>query len=124
MNVIDIVRGEYNIDPDRMYLMGHSMGGFGTWWLGQKHAGLWAAIAPMSGVLPDVDYHLPNLKDVAVHVSIGADENPAWVQASRAQFETMKALGMTVEYFEPAGADHGSMVLPTVPRVLEFFDRH
>ena len=49
MNVIDIVRAEYAIDPDRIYLMGHSMGGFGTWWLGQKHADLWAAIAPMSG---------------------------------------------------------------------------
>jgi hypothetical protein len=36
----------------------------------------------------------------------------------------MKAMGMTAEYFAPAGADHGSMVLPTVPRVLEFFDRH
>jgi predicted peptidase len=124
MNVIDIIRGEYNIDPERTYLMGHSMGGFGTWWIGQKYADLWAAIAPMSGVLPDVDYRLPNLSDVAVHVSIGADENPAWVEASRAQVETMKEMGMTAEYFEPAGANHGSMVLPTVPRVLEFFDRH
>lgn len=124
MNVVDLVREEYNIDPERMYLMGHSMGGFGTWWLGQKYADLWAAIAPMSGVLPDVDYHLQRLGDVAVHVSIGADENPAWVEASRAQVETMKEMGMTVEYFEPAGADHGSMVRPTVPQVLEFFDRH
>jgi predicted peptidase len=124
MNVIDVIRGEYAIDPDRMYLMGHSMGGFGTWWIGQKYADLWAAIAPMSGVLPDVDYHLRRLSDVAVHVSIGSDENPAWVEASRAQVETMMEMGMTVEYFEPVGASHGSMVLPTVPRVLEFFGTH
>jgi predicted peptidase len=58
MNVLDIVRAEYAIDSDRVYLMGHSMGGFGAWWLGQKYADLWAAIAPMSGVLPNVDYHL------------------------------------------------------------------
>src|SRR5262249_15425900 len=29
MNVFDIVRKDYTIDPDRTYLMGHSMGGGG-----------------------------------------------------------------------------------------------
>jgi predicted peptidase len=124
LNVIDIVEREYAIDADRTYLMGHSMGGFGTWWLGQKHAQRWAGIAPMSGVLPNVDYHLPRLSDVAVMVSIGGAETPAWVEASRAQVETMKAMGISVEYFEPEGATHGSMIAPTVPRVLEFFSRN
>lgn len=122
MNVLDLVRVEYNVDPDRIYLMGHSMGGFGTWWLGQKYAARWAAIAPMSGVLPDVDYRLPNLANVAVHVSIGGEETPAWVEASRAQVETMREAGMTAAYYEPDGATHGSMVAPTVPRAFEFFD--
>jgi poly(3-hydroxybutyrate) depolymerase len=123
MNVIDIVRSEYNIDPDRTYLMGHSMGGFGTWWLGQKYADMWAAIAPLSGVLPGVDYHLPRLRDVAVHVSIGGQENPAWVEASRQQVETMEAMGMTVAYAEPVGATHASMIEPTTPEVLEFLSK-
>jgi predicted peptidase len=121
MNVIDIVRGEYAIDADRIYLLGHSMGGFGTWWLGQKHAELWAAIAPMSGVLPNVDYHLARLTDVPVHISIGGQENPDWVAASRQQVETMQAMGMTTGYFEPADATHGSMIAPTLPKALEFF---
>lgn len=124
LNVIDIVRAEYNIDPDRIYLMGHSMGGFGTWWLGQKHAELWSAIAPMSGVLPGVDYRLPRLRGVPAHVSIGAEENPAWVDASRQQVAAMRAMGMTVEYVEPAGATHTSMIAPTVPGIFEFFSRH
>jgi predicted peptidase len=123
MNVLDLVRKEYTIDPDRIYLMGHSMGGFGTWWLGQKYAGTWAAIAPMSGVLPDVDYQLPKLARVPVHVSIGGAETPAWVEASRKLVETMKARGMTVEYAEPAGATHGGMIEPTAPQALEFFAR-
>jgi predicted peptidase len=123
MNTIDLVRKEYKIDPDRIYLMGHSMGGFGTWWLGQKYVDMWAAIAPMSGVLPDIDYQLPKFAKakVAVHVSIGGAENPAWVEASKKEVEKMKAMGMTVTYFEPAGASHQSMIRPTVPQVLEFF---
>ena len=123
MNVLDLVRKEYRIDPNRIYLMGHSMGGFGTWWLGQKHADTWAAIAPMSGVLPNVDYQLPKLVRVPVHVSIGGAETPAWVEASRTLVETMKARGMAVEYAEPAGATHGGMIEPTTPGVLEFFSR-
>jgi len=120
LNVLDLVRREYRIDPRRIYLVGHSMGGFGTWWLGQKHAATWAAIAPMSGVLPNVDYQLPKLKNVPVMVSIGGAENPAWVDASRKQVDAMKALGMTTDYFEPEGATHGGMIAPTTPRVFAF----
>ena len=120
LNVLDLVKREYRIDPRRIYLMGHSMGGFGTWWLGQKYADTWAAIAPMSGVLPNVDYQLPKLKRVPVMVSIGGAENPAWVDASRKQIDAMKALGMTTAYFEPEGATHGGMIAPTTPRVFEF----
>jgi predicted peptidase len=123
LNVLDIVRREYTVDPDRIYLMGHSMGGFGTWWLGQKHADTWAAIAPMSGVLPNVDYQLPKLKAVPVMVSIGGAETPAWVEASRRQVETMKAMGMTTAYFEPEGATHGGMIAPTTPKVFEFLTK-
>lgn len=124
MNVLEIVRSEFNIDENRIYLMGHSMGGFGTWWLGQKYADTWAAIAPLSGVLPAVDYRLPRLRRVPVHVSIGGEENPAWVEASRRLVETMKSLGMTVEYAEPAGETHGSMIGATVPQVFRFFAEH
>ncbi|MEO8466440.1 MAG: alpha/beta hydrolase-fold protein [Gammaproteobacteria bacterium] len=120
LNVLELVKHEYKIDPDRTYLMGHSMGGFGTWWLGQKHADLWAAIAPMSGVLPNVDYQLSKLKSVPVMVSIGGAETPAWVEASRKQVDVMKGMGMTAEYFEPEGATHGGMIAPTTPRVFEF----
>jgi poly(3-hydroxybutyrate) depolymerase len=48
MNVLDIVKKEYSIDNDRVYLMGHSMGGGGTWHLGIKYPELWAAIAPIA----------------------------------------------------------------------------
>jgi predicted peptidase len=124
LNVLEIVRREYTVDADRTYLMGHSMGGFGTWWLGQKYAATWAAIAPMSGVLPNVDYRLPALAAVPVMISIGGAENPDWVDASRRQVDTMKAMGMTVDYFEPAGASHGGMIAPTTPRVFAFLAAH
>jgi predicted peptidase len=124
MNVLDLVRKEYTVDASRVYLMGHSMGGFGTWWLGQKYADTWAAIAPMSGVLPNVDYQIDKLRQVPVQISIGGAETPAWVEASRTLAAAMKAKGMTVGYVEPPGATHSGMIAPTTPQALEFFSTH
>jgi len=44
---LDEVRKLYAIDPDRIYLMGHSIGGRGTWQLAEARPDVWAACAPM-----------------------------------------------------------------------------
>ncbi len=48
LTVLAMVRDAFNVDKDRIYLMGHSMGGFGTFFLGAKHNTLWAGIAPIA----------------------------------------------------------------------------
>jgi predicted peptidase len=123
MNVLALVRQEYNIDADRIYLMGHSMGGMGTYFLGQKHAEIWAAIAPMSSAMAGVDYSWPRLVDVPVHISVGSTETRT-VATSKEQIETLKQMGMTSAYLEVEGGTHMSMIAPAVPRILEFFADH
>ena len=49
LTALALVRGKFNVDADRIYLMGHSMGGFGTFFLGAKHNSVWAGIAPIAG---------------------------------------------------------------------------
>jgi predicted peptidase len=120
MNVLGLVRREYNVDPDRTFLMGHSMGGMGTYVLGQKYAEEWAAIAVMSGTLADATYDLERLRDVAVMLSAGEQET-AVVEAAEAQIEQLQKLGIETSLFVAPGATHGSMVAPTIPKVLEFF---
>ena len=120
MNVLALVTREYNVDPDRTFLMGHSMGGMGTYVLGQKYAEQWAAIAVMSGTLADATYNLERLRNVAVMLSAGEQE-AAVVEAAKAQIEAMRALGITTGLFVAPGATHGSMVAPTIPKVLDFF---
>jgi predicted peptidase len=46
LNVLAMMRKEFNVDENRTYLMAHSMGGAGTYFLGWKHASEWAAIHP------------------------------------------------------------------------------
>lgn len=114
MNVLEIVSREYSVDSDRVYLMGHSMGGMGTYVLGQKYAERWAAIAPMSGTLADATYSLDRLTEVAVMLSAGSTET-ATVAAARAQVEQMNKMGIvTGLWIEPDGT-HGSMIAPTLP---------
>lgn len=45
---LDDVEKRYRVDKSRVYLNGVSMGGYGTWRLGAKHADRFAALVPMS----------------------------------------------------------------------------
>src|SRR5262249_43664986 len=45
LNVLDMIKKDFNVDERRTYLMGHSMGGAGTLYLGVKYPSSWAAIA-------------------------------------------------------------------------------
>ena len=125
LKVVEIVRREYKIDPKRMYLMGHSMGGFGAWFLGQKHLDMWAAIAPMSGInengLKELD--IKKLARKPVLVAVGEQETETVVTSKKA-VAALKAAGGEVTYVEIAGGTHGSMVAPSTARILEFFSKH
>ena len=141
MNVLELVREEYNIDAGRIFLMGFSMGGSGTWYLGAKYADIWAAIAPigagkpspdgfsskplMAGAQPTpaVPYDFEALRDVPVFVCHGALDPRAPVENARAMVQRMKELSMTCEYFEKENAGHGGTIVPSFPKVVDFFNR-
>jgi Prolyl oligopeptidase family len=48
-SVISKTIREYNIDPDRIFIMGHSMGGHLTWRSAMNHGDRYAAFSPQSG---------------------------------------------------------------------------
>jgi poly(3-hydroxybutyrate) depolymerase len=49
MEVLAIVQRRLDVDPDRTYLTGHSMGGHGTWQIGVTFPDRFAAIGPSAG---------------------------------------------------------------------------
>ncbi len=49
MKILESVQGEYSTDTDRIYAMGLSMGGFGTWDLLTRHHDVFAAGVPICG---------------------------------------------------------------------------
>jgi predicted esterase len=48
---IDQAESLFKIDQTRKYLVGHSMGGYGTWSIASKSPGVWAAIGIQAGAL-------------------------------------------------------------------------
>ena len=127
INVLRLVREEYRVDPCRIYLLGHSMGGNGTWTLGARYAEIWAALAPIAGGGTNPgDVSLERLQEQHLPVIVvhGDADRVAPVEASRTMVARLKKLGVNHEYIEVAGGGHGDVVVPNLPRILEFFSRH
>lgn len=53
LELIEAAKRTFDIDPDRICIAGHSMGGDGSWMIGGRNADLFAAAAPLAGsVMP------------------------------------------------------------------------
>ena len=130
MNVLAMIRKEYKIDDKRMYLMGHSMGGAGTLFLGSKHASIWAAIgaeAPAAfSMQNDRAQYLQKLKDAKVAVMIvhGDQDEAVPVANSRAWAATMTEMGLMAEYVEQPGISHGPVIESGMAPIYGFFAKH
>lgn len=122
MNVLDLVRKQYRVDDDRVYILGHSMGGAGAWHLGGKFPERWAALACFAGSgRPEIE---AQMKDVAQFVVHGDEDPTVSVNASRAMVAEMKRLGIEHRYIEVRGGDHNGIVQPHLEAAFDFFDEH
>lgn len=130
MNVLGLVRKAFNVDPNRIYLMGHSMGGGGTWYLGMKHPEMWAALAVGDPAVARGKESLDNLSSLAnvpVIAIQGDADRLVPVATTRQWVDGMKTLGMTYEYIEVPGGDHMTPLARTpenMRRVFDFFDKY
>ena len=124
LNVLAIMREDYNVDEDRIYLIGQSMGGGGTWYLGSKYSDIWAALAPMAPAV----YISPDILETATHLPVmvvmGDADTAVDVEVTRQWVAKMKALGMTHEYIEVAGGSHSSAGRENIGTVFAFLDSH
>jgi predicted peptidase len=129
MNVLDMIRKEFNVDENRTYLMGHSMGGAGSIYLGVKHASIWAAVgaeAPATapaGLMPDT-FSLEPAKHIPMIIVQGDMDTLVPVAGARLWIEKMKELKMTYQYVEVPGGDHGSVLTTGAPDIFAFFAKH
>jgi predicted peptidase len=117
---------ELNGDPERIYLTGLSMGGFGTWAFGYKYPEMFAALVPVCGGVKDRRFPAPDWHPLAVAPDNPYRETaekiarlPVWsfhgdadtsvpVSESRKLNEALQAAGGNVKYTEYPGVGHRS----------------
>jgi predicted peptidase len=126
--VINAVSREYKIDATRLFLMGHSLGGFGTWLVASSNPERFAAIAALSGGPPAqgdaLAGLLEKLKGLPAMIIHGAQDGIAPVQLSRTMAAAAQKAGLKVTYVEVPDGDHTSVVASTFPAVMDFFEKN
>lgn len=122
LDVIAAMKRDYNVDADRIYLTGHSMGGYGTWSIAPKYPDLFAAIAPIAGGgLPGSLSKIKHVPEIVVH----GDKDPTVpVERSRVMVKAAKELGIEIQYIEVPGGNHSDIVVPNQKAIFDFFDAH
>lgn len=126
MNVLEIARDEFNVDPDRIYLAGHSMGGGGTWHIAIKYPEIWAGLGPVAPAIYTSPDALAAIRDIPVIVIQGDQDNLVSVEVTRSWVAKMQELGMEHRYIEIPGGDHTAIIARTpanVQAIFDFFDQ-
>ncbi len=96
---------ERQADPDRLYITGLSLGGFGTWDAMQREPGLFAAAIPICGG-GDMR-RVQELRRLPLWVFHGKDDKNVPVDCSRRLVSLLKQIGhRKVRYTEYEGAGH------------------
>ena len=122
--LLDKIQKTYSTDLDRYYVMGISMGGFGTWDLIMRNPDQFAAAIPICGGA-DVTM-AETLKDHPIYTSHGSADPTVPVAGTQAMVQALKDAGSTkIIYKEVKGAGHDVWTqLSRTPAVMEWLYGH
>ena len=149
---LDQTVSEFGADPDRLYIAGYSMGGFGVWQTAITHPDKFAALVSIAGGVepvgvvstdersllspqvataasaPDTNRaYAEALHELPVWVVHGSNDESVPVDESRKLVNALKAAGdPDVNYTELQGVGHGSLIQAiTDPKLFEWLaERH
>ncbi|EDM25405.1 putative Poly(3-hydroxybutyrate) depolymerase [Lentisphaera araneosa HTCC2155] len=127
INVLKIVQKDLSIDSDRIFLMGHSMGGGGALYLASAYPNTWSGLACLAPAFQKQSTKLENAKHLPVYVTTGNMDFLVPVRTVRRWVDEMKSLKMDVHYKEIKGGGHFRTITRNpemISEVYDFFDRY
>jgi dienelactone hydrolase len=123
LEVLADVSKRYAVDPDRIYLMGHSMGGYGTNNLAAHHPDLFAAVAPAQGT--DSQDLSGNLRNTPWFEMTSEEDLDFQGTEAKALYQRLSSAGYDATLLDYQLKTHEySSIYDTIPRLLSFFDAH
>jgi predicted peptidase len=119
MAALDASAKEFNGDPQRTYLTGFSMGGYGAWLIGARHPKRFAALVVVCG---GIEWPTPNkiareepytavaskVAGIPIWVFHGNADRNVFVTESREMVKLLRGLNANVRYTEYEGVAHES----------------
>lgn len=122
MDVVYQVTQAYRIDPERMYLLGHSMGGFGAWSIAINHPNLFAALASVAGGGNPAEVgRIRHIPQMIIH---GANDRTVPPMSSKLMADAVKASGARCRYLEVPSGGHNDVFVPALPEMFSWFNMH
>jgi dienelactone hydrolase len=133
LEVMEIAKMQFNPDPTRIYLTGHSMGGHGTWINGATFPDKFAAVGPSAGWISFHSYRgakkaespsametmltravmssdtlslAKNLEHKGVYIIHGSADDNVRADQSYMMIENLKPFHKDFVYYEEPGAGH------------------
>lgn len=121
--LLDDVQAKHAVDPNRVYLTGLSMGGFGTWTLGCGHPQRFAAMAPICG---GGEWYLADrLRNVPVWAFHGAQDPVVPLRESKEMVAALERAGGNVQLTIYPDTGHDSWTEAyNDPKLYEWFLSH
>lgn len=121
--LLDSVIANYPVDPDRVYMTGMGMGGYGTWNYATEYPDRLAAIAPIAGG-GDPD-KVERIKQMGVWAFHGALDNVVLPRESRKMVEALREVGGNVRFTVYANAGHDCWTATyNNPKLYEWLLQH
>lgn len=108
-NFYSEIISKYNIDTNRIFLTGVSLGGSGTWYLAVKYPEKFAAIAPISGFTNHMNYIYDNvsrLKDMPIWTFHGKLDNNVPFEETQSLVNKLNHYNKTVKFTIYPDAGH------------------
>lgn len=104
LELIEKIIDSLAVDPNRVYLMGKSMGGFGTWEFAARKPHIFAAAVPLAGYSDP--NQIPKIKHIPFWIFHGNQDEYNPVAGSQTMYKLLKDSGAQVKYTEYDGAKH------------------
>jgi predicted peptidase len=104
LELLHDLEGTFNLDTQRLYVTGQSLGGFGTWSVISEHPEMFAAAIPVCG--GGDESAAPKLTKVSIWAFHGEKDEAVSVERSRKMIGAIRRAGGTPRYTEYKGAGH------------------
>ena len=127
LDVLEDVKTNMNVDDDRVYLTGLSMGGRGSFIVAAALPDYFAAIMPLSPHHEPYSY-LPLAEDVAhlpVWMSHGTNDSTSSYDMAAQMAENLTNLGAEIEFQTVVGGEHGGwFAIYSDPEIMQWMLSH